>query len=319
MWDQLVKQVDSEEATPLFDQVYLGCTQCESKPSLKIVQEIKDVVESLISAGTVKQLLDWEISHSDHQTSQALVTGSCPFCDCSSEFVYEPKNVRSTNSTPPSWSCDHPSKELKLCTIAVFLICQFTVSLFALLSMSFQSVRPCDSVAPAEIRDSNISQYWSIILSFSLHLRWVHPKYTWSKNDVGSPRSSSFINFFHMGAIFCFLPTILMSFTYTDKNNRCFRWTNRHSQFGTLPIRVPIDPPQTVFATSGQAGVHTGFVQEEPLDLRCLSKILAICVVEDVSTCLDPLTLDFFATLERPPFLPGVSWYCVGCLSCAIC
>ena len=31
------------------------------------------------------------------------------------------------------------------------------------------------------------------------------------------------INFFHMGAIFCFFPTILISSTYTDKNNTCFR------------------------------------------------------------------------------------------------
>ena len=30
-------------------------------------------------------------------------------------------------------------------------------------------------------------------------------------------------------------------------------------------------------------GVHTGFVQEEPLGLRRLTMILAACVVEDVS------------------------------------
>ena len=38
------------------------------------------------------------------------------------------------------------------------------------------------SVAPAEIRDSNIFVDSSIIISFGLHSRWVHPKYTWSRN-----------------------------------------------------------------------------------------------------------------------------------------
>ena len=33
-----------------------------------------------------------------YQTSQASVTGSCPFCDCSCKFVHRPKNVKSTNS-----------------------------------------------------------------------------------------------------------------------------------------------------------------------------------------------------------------------------
>ena len=44
--------------------------------------------------------------------------------------------------------------------------------------------------------------------------------------------------------------------------------------------------------------------------LRCLTKIWATCVAEDVSTCLDILTLEFSsekkqATLERVPFRPG--------------
>ena len=37
-----------------------------------------------------------------------------------------------------------------------------------------------------------------------------------------------------MGAVYCFIPAILMSSTYTDKNNLCFLWTKRHSQFGTF-------------------------------------------------------------------------------------
>ena len=33
---------------------------------------------------------------------------------------------------------------------------------------------------------------------------------------------------------FWFFPAMLMSFTYTDKNNFCLQWTNKHSQFGTF-------------------------------------------------------------------------------------
>ena len=60
-----MKQDDLEEPTTLLDQVYLGCTQRECKQNMKIVQENKDLLESLISAGTIKQLLGWERSHPD--------------------------------------------------------------------------------------------------------------------------------------------------------------------------------------------------------------------------------------------------------------
>ena len=60
-----MKQVDLGEPRSLLDQEYLGCTQRECKPNLKIVQTRKDLLESLISAGTFKQLLGWEMSHVD--------------------------------------------------------------------------------------------------------------------------------------------------------------------------------------------------------------------------------------------------------------
>ena len=69
------------------------------------------------------------------------------------------------------------------------------------------------SVAPAEIRDSNILLYCPIFFLFCLHSRWVHPKKTWSRNDVCPSMSTSFINFFHIGAKFCFFPSVLMSST----------------------------------------------------------------------------------------------------------
>ena len=65
--------------------------------------------------------------------------------------------------------------------------------------------------------------------------------------------------------------------------------------------------PHIVVPTrSLQVGVHTSFVREEPLSIRWLNKILAMCVVEDVSICLDIMTFEFKATLERPPFFTRV-------------
>ena len=60
------------------------------------------------------------------------------------------------------------------------------------------------SVASAEIRDSNIFRYSSMTSFVRLALTMNTSQYTWSRNDVGSPRSTSFINLFHMVTIFCF-------------------------------------------------------------------------------------------------------------------
>ena len=56
------------------------------------------------------------------------------------------------------------------------------------------------SVAPAEIRDSNIF-VCSPIITLGLHSRSVHPNSTWSRIDVDLSISTLFINFFHMGSI----------------------------------------------------------------------------------------------------------------------
>ena len=54
-----------------------------------------------------------------------------------------------------------------------------------------------------------------------------------------------------------------------------------------------------------QVGDHAGIVQEEPQDLRWSTKILATCVLEDVSKYLDILTLEASVILERLSFLLG--------------
>ena len=61
-----------------------------------------------------------------------------------------------------------------------------------------------------------------------------------------------------------------------------------------FPIQAPSILPRTVIPTRDQqVGVRTSFVQEEPLDLRYLPKMLAICVVEGVSKYLDILSSEF--------------------------
>ena len=62
---KLLTQVDLKEPTPLLDQENSPCTLRECKPNLKIVQENKNVFESLISASAAKQLPGMERSHVD--------------------------------------------------------------------------------------------------------------------------------------------------------------------------------------------------------------------------------------------------------------
>ena len=77
---------------------------------------------------------------------------------------------------------------------------------------------------------------------------------------------------------------------------------------GTFPILVPIELLQIVFPTTiPQVGDSTDFVQEEPQGLQCSTKIVATCVVEAVSTCLDTLTVDSPTFLERPSFSLSMS------------
>ena len=102
---------------------------------------------------------------------------------------------------------------------------QLAVSFNAFLSMSFHVVRPRNSLCVSFSRLVIFS--WS-----SLHSRWVHPKHTWSRNEVGSSRSTFFINCFHVGA--CFFPAISISSTYPDKNESLFSMNKKHSQFGTF-------------------------------------------------------------------------------------
>ena len=64
---------------------------------------------------------------------------------------------------PLSWNGDHPSKGLRLCTVALFfLFCQLAVSFNSFLSVPFQVAGPRNrlcAVVPAEIRDSKFFRF----------------------------------------------------------------------------------------------------------------------------------------------------------------
>ena len=85
----------------------------------------------------------------------------------------------------------------------------------------------------------------SINNTFVLFALTSASRYKWSRNDVGSSRSTSFINFFHVGLRFYFLPANVMS---TNTGPDLYWRTNWHSQCGTF-TRLLIELLQTVFPT----------------------------------------------------------------------
>ena len=192
-----------------------------------------------------------------NQTSQAFVTSSSPFCDSSCKFVYGPKNVRSTNSCQLQAFQDNLgsyfwrfsnwfhflSLEMRVIQAKVWdfvqllclFVCQLTISFNALFRVTFHIIRSrdcfCVRFSPTlvifQLPQQKVlirtflcspSQYFR---SIRIHVGWVHPKHTWSRNEAGSTRSTSFIHFFHTGATLCFFPAVLMTYT-SDKNNPCF-------------------------------------------------------------------------------------------------
>ena len=162
--------------------------------------------------------------------------------------IWEHTSDTSATVSNSSWRCDLQSKAAELCTIApslLFASSQYlSTHFFACPSMSqdhaivfawgFSHPGNC-SVAVADIRDSNISLFWFIVSSFGLHSRWVHPTYTWSRNDVRSSRWTNSINVFHIGTTFCFRPLILMSSTSTATTaQRLIAWDQLQCLFACL-------------------------------------------------------------------------------------
>ena len=228
----------------------------------------------------------------DHKMSGLPIRAKYKHFSTICEQTWDNSPTDSSSSCLSWWSSKQRLETLNSCSVF------FCLLIHSIARRIFEHVLPCRgttplflretfptlaifSVAPAEIRDSNIFEN-SSMFSFGLHSRWVHPKYKGSGHEVGSPRSTSFINSFHMGLKFCFRPVILTSSTCAEKNNPCFLCANRHSRFGILPIRVPTELPRSVFPIPIlPMGDHTHFVEDEPQDLQCLPRTSATCVVEE--------------------------------------
>ena len=98
-----------------------------------------------------------------------------------------------------------------------------------------------------------------------------------------------------------------MSSTYTDRKNLAYDAQQSVPSLARSPIQVPIELSRIAFPiTVMLKDDRTDFVQEEQLVLQCWTMIWATCVLVDVSRCLDILTWEVAAMLERPPLLTWV-------------
>ena len=104
-------------------------------------------------------------------------------------------------------------------------------------------------LAPAEILDSKIPLYFATLYLLIWHSLWVQPKSTWSRNDVGSDRSTSFMSTFHVGLTFCFFTAKFIPSTYTDiRNNLLLVWQRSNPSFKLFPNHVPKELSQIALA-----------------------------------------------------------------------
>ena len=125
----------------------------------------------------------------------------------------------------------------------------------------------------------------------------------------GSPKSTSLLNTFHVGFIFCFFPADLMSSTYTDKNNPFSRCTNKHSRLETfsqpyfnrfffffqIAFPIPVLPKKN----------HSDFAQEERLCLPYWTMILASLCRGGRLQMSGHCDFGIFNNFGASPFLPG--------------
>ena len=135
---------------------------------------------------------------------------------------------------------------------------------------------------------------------------FVQLRYTCSRNDVGSPKSTLVIRTLQVGLMFCFLPTTFISSTYTETSPS--RLTNKHSQFGTLPNHILKKKKLSLITFLTKVlpkDDRTDFIQEEQPDLPYWTMIRAICALVDVSQYLDILTSEFCTMMVHHPFWLG--------------
>ena len=178
--------------------------------------------------------------------------------------------------------------EWSLCAVALsFSLTINNISQFTLSHVlpSHKTTRLLREVSPTQVisqlllfairTSSCIPQ--SCFRSICIHVEYI-PSKSWSRNDVGSPRSTNVINVFHIGlrlrvvqAMFCHHPRVPI------RMDLVFGARTRHSQFGPLfpSLSQKIFKKKIVFHTRiQQVDDHADFVLEETLGLRCWTMIV---------------------------------------------
>ena len=158
------------------------------------------------------------------------------------------------------------------------------------------------SSAPAEILDSNTLSVlvYNIFacLTFSLsatQIYGVQERCWFAQIDFFHKYFPHWVNVLLLPSQFCR--------QHTQTRMALSRCTDKHSQFGTFPNRVPIELSRiALHIIVLPKDDRTDFVQEERLDLPYWTMMLASCVLVDVSKYLDILTSEFSFTMEHLPF-----------------
>ena len=135
----------------------------------------------------------------------------------------------------------------------------------------------------------------------------AYSKYTWSRKDVDSPKSTSLLSTFHIGLRICFFPANLMSSTHTVQNDPFSRSTNKHSQLETFSHSFSKkDFLRLLFSlqSCSRMTIQISFKGNDWV-FHTGPWIWAICVVVEESICLDTPILEFSIICEHLPFLPG--------------
>ena len=270
-----------------------------------------------LSQALVHFVMDRASSVTDHRISGRPIRAKFKDFKTLWEQTCDNTPTDSSSSFLNRWSSKWGLETLYDCSVLLFASSQHFSN--ALLSMSFHVVwrRDCFCVRVLQNKQflsTPSRNSWFKLLSVLLNDSFVGHAFIFEciPNTRGQGMmlvlqdqlASSISSTSEPYSAFC--PAILMSSTYTAKNNPCFHWKNGHSQFDTSSHRSPIELSQIVFPTRGlQVGVNTNFAQEEPRDLQCLTVSSAIYVAEDVSIYQDILTLEFWAIWEHPTFSPG--------------
>ena len=172
-----------------------------------------------------------------YQSIQAFVTGFGPFGDRSCKFVHWPFEYQVFQYVPSIsiseqfesilltilprisillWNDGHQCMELILCGV-VELSCSPTHNIVPHISWH---ALPCHKTTKKYADFPSMVIFQLLLQKFWIHtwfcncqqylclfhtVFWVHPRYTRSRKDVGSPKSTSLLRTFHIGSMFLFL------------------------------------------------------------------------------------------------------------------